>query len=206
MRNRQGESPLKKVPILGNLVQAGIGLVGRGKRKRELNRAQGAYDMQMQRFENTDTSNPYADMENVYEDRTVSTQAADFAKQQSMQGQANIMDQFGQAAGGSGIASLAQVMAQQQTAQAQQASVSIGQEEQDIQGQVMGEAGRLQDTSREGDVMSRQMESDKIQSMMQLKGQDLSKARINKHMYDQMALSGVSGAVGGAMDKYTPMG
>ncbi len=207
MKKRQGESPLKKGggPMIGNLIQAGIGLVGRGKRKRALKRAEGAYDMQMQRFENIDTSNPYADMENVYEDKTVSTQAADFAKQQSMQSQANMMDQFGQAAGGSGIASLAQVMSQQQTGQAQQASVDIGQQEQSIQAEQMGEASSLQTQKIQGEEMSRQMESDKLQSMMQLKGQDLAKARMDKHMHDKMAISGVTGAAAGATDRFTPM-
>jgi len=211
MKKRQGESPLrkpsplKKVPLIGNVIQAGIGLVGRGKRKRALKRAQGAYDMQMQRFENIDTSNPYADMENVYEDATVSTQAADFAKAQSMQSQANMMDQFGQAAGGSGIASLAQVMSQQQSAQAQQAAVDIGSQEQRNQQQQMAEAGRLQDKFRTGEEMRRQMESDKLQSMITTTGQDLSKARMDKHMHDQMTIAGVGGAAAGAMDRYTPL-
>ena len=211
MKKRQGESPLrkpsplKKVPLIGNVIQAGIGLVGRGKRKRALKRAQGAYDMQMQRFENIDTSNPYADMENVYEDATVSTQAADFAKAQSMQSQANMMDQFGQAAGGSGIASLAQVMSQQQSAQAQQAAVDIGNQEQQNQQQQMAEAGRLQDKFRTGEEMRRQMESDKLQSMITTTGQDLSKARMDKHMHDQMTIAGVGGAAAGAMDRYTPL-
>ena len=167
MKKRQGESPLKKVPLLGNLVQAGIGLVGRGKRKRALKRAQGAYDMQMQRFENIDTSNPYANMENMYEDMTVNTQAADAAKAQSMQSQANMMDQFGQAAGGSGIASLAQVMSQQQTAQAQQASQDIGAQEQNIQETQMREQSNIQDSFIQGEQDRRQMESDKLQSLMQ---------------------------------------
>ena len=155
----------------------------------------------MQRFENIDTSNPYANMENVYEDATVSTQAADAAKAQSMQSQANMMDTFGQAAGGSGIASLAQVMSQQQSAQAQQASQSIAQQEQQNQQSQMAEAGRIQDKTMEGDMLSRQMESDKLQSMITTTGQDLSKARMDKHMHDQMAISGVGGAVSAGMDK-----
>jgi hypothetical protein len=205
MRKRQGESPLKKVPILGNLVQAGIGLVGRGKRKRELQRAEGAYDMQVQRFENIDTSNPYANQENVYDDATVNLQGADYAKQQAMQGQANMQDTFGQAAGGSGIASLAQVMSQQQGQQAQRSSVMIGEQEQKNQQQQMMEGARLQDQNIEGQMMSRQMESDKGQSLMSMAGQDLSKARMDKAMHDNMALAGVTGAVGGAMSKYAPM-
>ena len=198
MKKRQGESPLKRVPVIGNLVQAGIGLVGRGKRKRALKRAQGAYDMQMQRFENIDTSNPYEDM-------TVSTQAADAAKAQSMQSQANMMDTFGQAAGGSGIASLAQVMSQQQTAQAQQASQDIGAQEQNIQETQMREQSNIQDSFIQGEQDRRQMESDKLQSLMQLKGQDLAKARMDKHMHDKMVISGVSGAVAGYSDRFTPM-
>jgi hypothetical protein len=205
MTKRQGESPLKKVPLIGNLVQAGIGLVGRGKRKRELKRAQGAYDMSMQRFENMDTSNPYANMENVYEDATVNTQAAEFSKQQAMQGQANMMDTFGQAAGGSGIASLAQVMSQQQAQQAQQSSVDIGRQEQTNQQQQMMEQGRIQDKIMEGDIDSRNAEHEKLTGMMQAQGQDLSKARMDKATHDNMALAGVTGAVGNVMDNYTPL-
>ena len=205
MKKRQGESPLKRVPVIGNLVQAGIGLVGRGKRKRALKRAQGAYDMQMQRFENIDTSNPYANMENMYEDMTVSTQAADAAKAQSMQSQANMMDTFGQAAGGSGIASLAQVMSQQQTAQAQQSSQDIAAQEHDIQAKQMAEQSSIQDSFIGGEQDRRQMESDKLQSLMQMKGQDLAKARMEKHMHDKMAISGVSGAVAGFTDRFTPI-
>ena len=205
MKKRQGESPLKRVPVIGNLVQAGIGLVGRGKRKRALKRAEGAYDMQMQRFENIDTSNPYANMENMYEDMTVSTQAADAAKAQSMQSQANMMDTFGQAAGGSGIASLAQVMSQQQTAQAQQSSQDIAAQEQSIPQTQMAEQSNIQDKFIEGEQDRRQMESDKLQSLMQMKGQDLAKARLDKHMHDKMAISGVSGALAGYSDRFTPI-
>ena len=69
----------------------------------------------------------------------------------------------------------------------------------------MREGARLQDQEMQGAEDSRQMESDKLQSMMSIKGQDLSKARMDKAMHDNMALAGVTGAVGGAMDEYTPM-
>ena len=82
-------------------------------------------------FENI--TNPYANIEldtqNVFEDLTVNRQAAEFAKQQSLQSQANIMQNLQGAAGGSGIAGLAQAMANQGALQAQQASASIGQQE-----------------------------------------------------------------------------
>ena len=69
MNKNDKPSPLKiPAALISGAVQAGIGLIGGKKRKRALARAQGAYDMQKQRFENMDTSNPYANMENVYEE------------------------------------------------------------------------------------------------------------------------------------------
>ena len=68
-------------------------------------------------------------MENAFEDLTVNTQQAEFEAQQNQQMQANIMSQMSGAAGGSGIAALAQSMANQGALQAQKASASIGSQE-----------------------------------------------------------------------------
>ena len=95
--------------------------------------------------------NPYADMENVYEDQTVDLKAAEFQKEQSQQNLSNIMANMKSAAGGSGVAGLAQVLANQGLKQAQQASASIGMQEQANQARARGEAGRLQQLSREGE-------------------------------------------------------
>ena len=80
-------------------------------------------------YEDMDTSNPYANLENVYEDITVNTQQAEMMNQQMQQNQANIMQGMNQAAGGSGVAGLAQQLANQGQQQAQAASASIGQQE-----------------------------------------------------------------------------
>lgn len=206
MNKNDKPSPLKiPAALISGAVQAGIGLIGGKKRKRALARAQGAYDMQKQRFENMDTSNPYANMENVYEDATINTQEADMIKQQQMQQQANVMDQFGAAAGGSGIAALAQAMSQQQSQNAQQAAASIGQQEQANQRLAMGEAGRIQDAKIKGDIMQREAEFSKIESMMNLTGQDLQKAQAEKAMHDKMAISGLGQMAGGALEAFTPL-
>ena len=68
-------------------------------------------------------------MENAFEDLTVNTQQAEFEAQQNQQSQANIMSQMSGAAGGSGIAALAQSMANQGALQASKASASIGAQE-----------------------------------------------------------------------------
>jgi hypothetical protein len=208
MKKRIGESPLKFAPIAasmaGGLVKAGLGLIGGGKRKAELARAQRAYDMQKQRYENMDTSNPYANMENVYEDATVNTQQADTIKQQQMQSQANTMDQFSQAAGGSGIAALAQAMSQQQSQNAQQAASSIGQQEQANQANTMQAASSIQNQKIQGDILSRKAEMSKVDSLMQTTGQELQGAQANKAAYDQMAISGL-GDIGKNLMGFTPL-
>lgn len=207
MKKRIGESPLKFFPgagaIVGGAVKAGIGLIGSGKRQRELRRAQSAYDMQKQRYENMDTSNAYQNMENVMEDATINTQQADMVKQQQMQSQSNTMDQFGQAAGGSGIAALAQAMSQQQSQNAQQASVSIGQQESANMQAERNMAGQIQNQKIAGEYKSREQELGKVDSMMQMAGQKLQGAQANKSAHDQMAISGIGGMAKGAMG-FTP--
>jgi len=73
--------------------------------------------------------NRYAGMENTMEDLTVNQQQAQFQKEMGAQQQADTLSQLGGAAGGSGIAGLAQAMAGAQSQQRQQAGASIGQQE-----------------------------------------------------------------------------
>ena len=104
-------------------------------------------DIQKQKYRDIEFTNPYADMqnqfadyenqfaglqtkfENVYEDLTVNQQQAQFEAQQGAQQRANIMQSLRGAAGGSGIAGLAQAMANQGQLATQRASASIGQQE-----------------------------------------------------------------------------
>jgi hypothetical protein len=93
-------------------------------------------------FENpfADIKNPYADlktefenlyegMENPYEDLTVNMRAAEFQAEQGAQQRANILSNLQGAAGSSGIAGLAQALANQGSVQAQQISANIAQQE-----------------------------------------------------------------------------
>ena len=73
--------------------------------------------------------NLYEGMENRFEDMTVDMRAADFQAQQGQQQRANILQSLRGAAGTSGVAGLAQSMANQGQLQAQQISASIGQQE-----------------------------------------------------------------------------
>jgi hypothetical protein len=133
-------------------------LSGGAARRREQRAANEDFNNQMDAWEDTKMTNPYAgvknpyaNMENVYEDQTVDLKAAEFAKEQNQQNAGNIMNDLKGAAGGSGVAGLAQVLANQGQKQAQQASASIGMQEQANQARARGEAGRLQQLSREGE-------------------------------------------------------
>ena len=126
--------------------------------------------------------NPYESLENVYEDQTVNLKQAEFEKEQSQQSMANIMTSMQSAAGGSGVAGLAQVLANQGVKQAQQASLSIGAQEQSNQQKMVAESGRLQELKakgeqkrdmleREGDRMVEQYDMDKQTAMLDYAGQ-----------------------------------
>ena len=200
MKKYQGSSPIKFIPqaaqAIGAAAKIGMGLAGRKRKKNALKQAQASYDMQRQQYENMDTSNLYQNMENMYEDQTVNTQAADFAKSQAMQSQANIMDQFSQGAGGSGIAALAQAMAGQSNQQAQQASIDIGQQEQANQRAERNAAATIQNQQIQGEYKAREQQLGKIDTMMQLTGQDLQAAQAEAAASDQMLISGIGDAAG----------
>tara|TARA_R110000744_G_scaffold170649_1_gene288867 strand:+ start:10674 stop:11528 length:855 start_codon:yes stop_codon:yes gene_type:complete len=133
-------------------------LTGGAARRNEQRSAQADLHGQMENWEDTKmknpyagVKNPYANMENVYEDQTVDLKAAEFARDQSQQSAANIMSSMQGAAGSSGVAGLAQVLANQGAKQAQQASANIGQQEKANQARALGESGRLQQMDREGE-------------------------------------------------------
>lgn len=145
--------------IFEGAVRFGASYIGGKKRLARREEAQAAYDASMADYFSQDTSNLYSGLENVYEDLTVNQQAAQFQAQQQQQGMAATMGALGAAAGGSGIAALAQSLAQQQAANAQAASASIGMQESNIQRMQAGEAGRLQMLERQGAEQSRALEA-----------------------------------------------
>lgn len=123
--------------IPGAAISAGVqglagiagGIIGGGKRRAEQRAAQQEMARSKARMMNLDTSNLSANMENSYEDLTVNTQAADFTAQQNQANLANTMSGLQGAAGGSGIAALAQSMANAGAQQSQAASASIAAQE-----------------------------------------------------------------------------
>lgn len=108
---------------------------------------------QKEQYRQFQFKNPYANMENQFEGMTVDTKAANFAMQQANQQRADLMQNLRGAAGGSGIASLAQVLANQGALQAQQASISIAEQERQNQMLQRQGAGQADMTERGGEAM-----------------------------------------------------
>ena len=106
----------KKTPIkfIDGIVQMGVALYNKKALKKAQNEARDNLREEMDAFRSLDTSNPYADLENAYEDLTVNTQEAEFERDQAQQSQANILASLRGAAGSSGIGSLAQTLANKQ--------------------------------------------------------------------------------------------
>jgi len=125
-------------------------------------------NLKTDQFKNTyeDISNQYANIDetNFAEDLTVNTQAADFERDMARQSQANTMQNLQGAAGGSGIAGLAQAMANQGAKSARSISANLGQQESQVQMQRM--AGK-QDVQRRREL---QMQGQGQAEMMKAQG------------------------------------
>lgn len=183
---------------------AGIagGIIGSGKRKSEQREAQAEFQRRQAQFENLDTSNVYAGLENVYEDLTVNQQQAEFVKRQQQQALAQTMGGMQGAAGGSGIAALAQAMANQQMLGAERAGISIGQQEAQNQAAQARMAGQLQFAEAKGELLSRQAELNKVSTLMGMSGQRLQAANQARADATRGILGGIGGVMGGAASMF----
>ena len=211
-------------PWIGAAVNLVGGIVNYSQANKQAKKAQSQYDDAMGEFNqmkdvysSVDTSNPfenitnqYAGMENTMEDLTVNQQQADFQAQQFQQSQANIMSGLRGAAGGSGIAALAQTLAKQGQLASQQSSASIGQQEAANQQAAAQQAGSLQMQERsgaqqvqqqiaQGEQFAQQQEMQKQQTLMNLAGDQMQFAQqqqANADARKNQALGGVIGGVG----------
>jgi hypothetical protein len=199
-------SPLKQLP--GNMIAQGVGglmgiaggIIGGGKRRKEQREAQSEMSRNKARYENLDTSNLAANLDNAYEDLSVNTGAADFAREQAQQGQANVMGSMGAAAGGSGIAAMAQALAGSSNQQAQHSSVSIGQQEQSNQMKAAGGRMTIQNAELSGEQASRYAEKDKTETMLGMSQQRLGAANQARDAATASITGGIGQMVGGVAD------
>ena len=101
--------------------------------------------------------NIFEDQENIFEELEVDTQAADYAREQFQQQQANIMQGLRGTAGASGIAGLAQSLSGQATKQARETQATIGQQLQQNRRLKLTEQSRLQQQEKTEQARLRQV-------------------------------------------------
>ncbi len=123
-------------------------------------------DKQKAEYKSMKFENPFANMENTFEDLTVNQQQAQFQAQQGSQQRANIMQNMKGAAGGSGIAGLAQALANQGSLQTQQISASIGKQESRNQVAAAKGAAAIQTYDRQGQQWVQQAEMDRQATLL----------------------------------------
>ena len=111
------------------------------------------------------------------------------------------------AAGGSGVAALAQTLANQGSMDAQKAAISIGKQEQSNQMAERQMAANLQSQERQGEIMSRDMERNKVSTLLGMAQSETAAAGQKVAAADQKMWSGITGAASsltsglGAMNK-----
>ena len=206
MSKNYKNSPLK---LIGGAINALAAYDWGGKRKKAIAEAQDEYDTQKRAFINLDTSNlygdvsnPYANMQNTMEDLTVNQQQAQFEAQQGAQQRSNIMNQMAGAAGSSGIAGLAQAMANQGQLATQRASASIGQQESANQRAAAEQAGQIQKLERQGEFkadmtrragaeQSRALEKNKTNTLLAMATNRLGTAKTAHQEAQQQMFQGI---------------
>ena len=123
-------------------------------------------EKQKQVYRSMEFENPYTEIENVYEDLEVNKKQAEFQAEQGAQRRADILGQLRGGAGGAGIASLAQTLANQGQLQAQRISASIGQQEARNQQLRAKGAGAADMAERGGEALLQQAEMDRQATLL----------------------------------------
>ena len=179
------------------LAAAAIGAISAGKTRRSmarqarLDRAERAkakkeLDVRIKKYEDSEyiplDLEAYK-QENVYEDLTVDTEAADYAMQQFQQSQANIMQGLQGVAGASGAAGLAQSLSLRAADQSRQTQLTLGQQLQQNRKLAMGEEARLNDQQRQLRLADaegrRQFDMDKMTTLIGVAGGKTAAANQN---------------------------
>jgi hypothetical protein len=190
---------------IGIATSIGSSIFGAIKARKEQRRAQRKMKKEQAKmkelediYSTIDTSNPYLNMENTMEDLTVNQQQADFERQSFQQTQANIMSNLSGAAGGSGIANLAQSLAQQGQIAAQRQSASIGQQEAANQMAERRMAGEIQSMERQGELISRKQQTEQTGTLLGMAQQRTAAAANQVAAAKEAKWAAISGGLKGA--------
>ena len=184
------------------LAKLGMSLGGRKKRIAEQKAAKKEMAAKKKAYAALDVSNTFKNMENKMEDLTINQKGMELESQKGAQSRSNIMSGMNAAAGGSGIAALAQTMANQGQLAAQAAGDKIGTQEAANQKAMSTEASSLQMKEREGESIAQQRAMDKqgtLLGMAQQRTGAANQARADAKNAQMSAIGSIGGAAIGAI-------
>lgn len=190
---------LPALMAVGGLAQIGGSLIGGRARRKEQRAAQAQLKQRMSDYENMQFTNAYEGMQNTMEDLTVNTQEAEFLAQQQQQGMANTMGALQGAAGGSGIAALAQAMSNQQSQNLQQASASIGRQEATNQMASAQQGANIQQLQAQGAMDIQNKEQARTETLLGMSQQRLAAANEARQQATQQLVGGIGNIAGAAV-------
>ena len=192
-------------------IGVGVGvakLFGASKRKKAAKKAAAKAAKELaakkKQYEALDTSNLAAGMTNKMEDLTINQKGMDIQRREGEKSRANIMAGMNDAAGGSGIAALAQTMANAGQDAAAKSGSMIGDQEQANQKSAADAETQLQSDKAAGAKDARKLKYDKTSNLMGMaagakKTADANVAQAGK---DQMnAIGGIATSAIGLSDR-----
>lgn len=189
--------------IATGLASIAGGIIGGGKRRREQRAAEAELAQKRQAYETFEFKDPTAQMTNPFEDLTVNQQQAQFESQQQQQALASTLSGLGAAAGGSGVASLAQTLAQQQAANLQRSAASIGQQEQQIQMAKAQGAQQLQQQRAAGAQYVQEQEFGRTETLLDMAAQRKAAADAARQQATQAIVGGIGQVASGVASAAT---
>jgi hypothetical protein len=164
------------LPLVNAAVGFGASFIGGQKRLQAQEEAQEDFEAALSAFSAQEITNPFEELQNPFEDLTVNTQAAEFAAQRQRQGLADVLDATRTAAGGSGIAALAQSLANVQAENIQKASADIGRQEAANQRLAAQGQARIQQLEAAGEVDTQKRQSDLLATELGISQMNLAQA------------------------------
>ena len=184
--------------LIPGALQALGGLIGGKARRAEAKKAKAEYDSARQDYLNMETTNPYENMVNPYANMEVNTKEAEFMAQQLNQQQANMLANLRGAAGGSGVAGLAQAIANQATKGNQKISASIGKQE--AMNQRLMAKGQMQvnQLQGQGDMFVQKAEKDKTETLLGMSQSRVTASNAARQAARDQIMGGI-GSMGSAM-------
>tara|TARA_R100001163_G_C5046566_1_gene183812 strand:- start:129 stop:818 length:690 start_codon:yes stop_codon:yes gene_type:complete len=151
-------------------------------------------NVEKEKYREMTFTNPFADMENPFEDLTVNTQEAEFMATRGEQTRANILSTLRGAAGGSGIAALAQTLANQGMLQQQKIAATIGKQETANRLAEAKGAMAADMAERKGEAMVAEQEGQKQTNLLSMQAAVTAQAAANLGQAQANNLSAVMGS------------